>query len=272
MSGLPTFQTLTLAMHKDHVLIMTFNRPEVYNALSPLSYDEWLAALQYAARTDAVRVVVHTGAGPFFSSGQQLALPPAEEMGDLRGYFVRRCAVTGALVELLIDFPKLLMVAVNGPAFGFGVTTLALADLVYSVPHATFKTPFMELSLCVEACSTVTFPRALGNAKAKEMLFLGRTMTAKEFEQAGLIAEIFPADTLMAKVLEKAEQAAAYSPTAVQESLKLVKMVDREVLRKMNKLELELLVERCLSDDFTSAIAAFFSRQKKPSKKSKSKL
>ena len=50
-----------------------------------------------------------------------------------------------SLVDQLIDFPKLLIAAVNGPAYGFAVTHLALCDVVYTVPHATFTTPFMKL-------------------------------------------------------------------------------------------------------------------------------
>jgi hypothetical protein len=57
-----------------------------------------------------------------------------------------------------------------GPAIGFGVTTLALCDVVYSVPHATFKTPFMQLGFCAEGCSSLLFPRIMGPSRANEML------------------------------------------------------------------------------------------------------
>lgn len=57
-----------------------------------------------------------------------------------------------------------------GPAIGFGVTTLALCDIVYAVPEATFNTPFMKLAFCAEGCSSVLFPRIMGNSKANEML------------------------------------------------------------------------------------------------------
>lgn len=57
-----------------------------------------------------------------------------------------------------------------GPAIGFGVTTLALCDVVYSVPEATFNTPFMKLAFCAEGCSSILFPRIMGATKANEML------------------------------------------------------------------------------------------------------
>lgn len=57
-----------------------------------------------------------------------------------------------------------------GPAIGFGVTTLALCDVVYTVPEATFNTPFMKLAFCAEGCSSLLFPRIMGISKANEML------------------------------------------------------------------------------------------------------
>jgi enoyl-CoA hydratase/carnithine racemase len=57
-----------------------------------------------------------------------------------------------------------------GNAIGFGVTTLALCDIVYSVPGATFNTPFMKFAFCAEGCSSVLFPRIMGISKANEML------------------------------------------------------------------------------------------------------
>eukprot|EP00842_Homolaphlyctis_polyrhiza_P004592 jgi/Hompol1/5133/HPOL_004172-RA len=240
---LPEFSTLLVRRHKLNTLVITLNRPQVYNALSPQVYDEWLAAMHFAASDPHTHVVVITGAGPVYTAGQQLEPPPASEAANLRAYYERRVLVTKSLVDSFITHPKLIVVAVNGPALGIGVTTMVLADLIYAVPHATFKTPFMDLSLCVEGCSSVTFPRALGVGKASDMLFLGRTMTAQEWEQAGLVTEILPAEGFMDAVLSKAEQAAKYSPVSVQGSVKLIRDIDRKLLLETNEKELKLLVE-----------------------------
>jgi peroxisomal 3,2-trans-enoyl-CoA isomerase len=62
------------------------------------------------------------------------------------------------------------MFTIIGPAIGFGVTTLALCDVVYCVPEATFNTPFMKWAFCAEGCSSLLFPRIMGTSKANEML------------------------------------------------------------------------------------------------------
>lgn len=95
-----------------------------------------------------------TGIGSYYSSGQELELPSGEGPG-----LKERLQVTQDLTDALIDFPKPLIAAVNGPAVGYAVTTLALCDMVFCTPMATFTTPFMKLGFCAEACSSYLFPR-----------------------------------------------------------------------------------------------------------------
>ena len=80
----------------------------------------------------------------------------------------------------MIHSPKPLIAAVNGPAIGIGVTSLGLNDLIYSVPHATFHTPFMRWGLAAEGCSSYTFPLTLGHPKAAALLIAGEVFSAEE--------------------------------------------------------------------------------------------
>ena len=92
----------------------------------------------------------------------------------------------------LINAQKVIIAAVNGPGVGWGTTSIALCDLVYSVPDATFFTPFASLGICAEACSSLTFTRIMGRQKAASLLLAGDRLTPDELERAGLISKVLP--------------------------------------------------------------------------------
>ncbi|KAJ3333172.1 Enoyl-CoA delta isomerase 2, mitochondrial, partial [Kappamyces sp. JEL0680] len=264
----PVFEHLETRVVDDSIFVVAFNRPSKFNSLSPEMYDSWKASLEWARDQTGIRVVILTGYGRYFTAGQELAVPRLLDGETPEEYSIRRVQVTKELIDLLITFPKLLIFALNGPAVGFGVTCTALADLVYCVPQTTFQTPFMDLALCVEACSTVTFPRALGRARANDLLLMGKTFTAKEFLDAGLVNAILPEEHFLESVLGHARKAAAYAPDALRKSLGLIKLVDRDRLLQMNELEMKLLVERLGSEEFQQVVLAFMTAksQKRASK------
>ncbi|KAI9300749.1 ClpP/crotonase-like domain-containing protein, partial [Cunninghamella echinulata] len=230
---------------------------------------DWLAAIRWAAASDEVKVCILTGRGKYYTSGQELGLPTPEESADENFGEVlnRRVETTKNVVAEMIRFPKLLIGAANGHSLGFGTTTLALCDVVYTVPEATFATPFMKLGFCAEGCSSVLFPRIMGSSKANEMLLLGRRFSAKEMEECGFL-RILPAEDFHNHVLKLANQAADYSVQAMKVTKELVRGIDREVLLQANEREMECLVERMGSADSLESIMKFF-EQKKTAKKNK---
>ncbi|KAF9374659.1 Enoyl-CoA delta isomerase 2, mitochondrial, partial [Mortierella sp. AD011] len=146
--SIPTdLDTFDIKILEHGVAVIAFNRPKRYNALNPTVYDQWGRALEWAAKSDDVRVVVLTGNGKYFSSGQELTIPSSEDLennGGPEGVFKKRAVFTQKVVTELIYFPKLIIAAVQGPAIGFGVTSVAICDVVYATPEATFNTPFMQ--------------------------------------------------------------------------------------------------------------------------------
>jgi len=172
------------------------------------------------------------------------------------------------LVGLLIDFPKLLIAAVNGRAFGFGVTFLPHCDVVYSVPEATFQTPFMQWAFCAEGCSSYLFPKYLGQSITSEMLLMNKTYTAPELAKVGFISRLIPKDKLIQEALKEATRVSEYSFDAIIKSKELIRKDEREHLHKVNKTESDLLLLRILSEDSRQALFKFIvNRQNKnPSK------
>lgn len=149
-----------------------------------------------------------------------------------------------------------------GPAIGFGVTSLALCDIVYSAPEATFVTPFMKLGFCAEGCSSILFPKMMGTSKANEMLLMGRTFTAQELEQCGFISQILPSEGFHEKVIEIAEKATQYSSVAIAVTKKLMRDIDREKLLLVNEIEMKQLSICMESKESIDQILLFVSKRK----------
>jgi Delta3-Delta2-enoyl-CoA isomerase len=156
---------------------------------------------------------------------------------------------------------------------GIGVTTLGLNDLVYSVPHATFHTPFMRWGLAAEGCSSFTFPTLLGHQKAAALLIAGEKMTADELFIAGMVSKVIPADGFLDAVLEIADRMAGYSQTAIFTTRELLRRKLRNELHEANLREVQALRERNANNDALPNIIAFIEENKaKQEKKRKAKL
>ena len=169
-----------------------------------------------------------------------------------------------------INSSKILIAAVNGPAVGYGTSSIALFDLVYSVPDAVFFTPFAKLGLCAEACSSVTFTRALGRQKAASLLIAGDRMTAAELESAGLITKILPAEGFLEEVMKIARRVADQPPGALRANKNLMMEPMRQELLTANDHECAELRERSKTTEPREAMAAFEREQK--GRKSAAKL
>ncbi|KAI8984448.1 ClpP/crotonase-like domain-containing protein [Mycotypha africana] len=265
-TSVPLLKNFEINVSLTGVAELAFNKPQKYNALSPDMYKDWLTALQWAARCDAVKVAVLTGRGHYYTSGKELVLN--EQPEEKEKVMEQR--------KELIHFPKLLIAAYKsvGNAIGFGVTSMALCDVIYAVPEATFHTPFMKLGFCAEACSSYLFPKIMGRSKANEMLLMGRVFTADELSQCGFISCTLPSEGFRERVLAIAEDAAKFSAEAIAVTKKLIRDTDRDVLLKVNKEEMARLTERLASPDSQAAVAAFVdqARRKKESKRAKKKL
>ncbi|CAG2113310.1 unnamed protein product, partial [Medioppia subpectinata] len=176
-----------LTANKHGVLTITLNRPEGRNALTPKMYENFSKALRSAATNDTVTMAMITGTGKYFSTGNDLGNwlnPQPGTNSDM--------SEISELISSLIDFPKPLIGAVNGPAIGIGVTAIALMDTMVASDAAYFHTPFTSLGLTAEGCSSYTLPKIMGTSLASDMLLFGRKLTAAEALQSGLVARVIP--------------------------------------------------------------------------------
>ncbi|KAF7649557.1 hypothetical protein LDENG_00139510 [Lucifuga dentata] len=257
----PAYTSLVVTT-EDDITTIKMNRPNKKNAITTEMYTEIIAALDQAAKDSSV-ITVFTGAGDFYCSGNDLTnftkIPEAgvEQMAKDAGVLLRN------YVKAYIDFPKPLVAMVNGPAVGISVTVLGLFDLVYATEKATFHTPFSQLGQSAEGCSSYTFPKIMGNAKASEMLLFNKKLTAFQACELGLVTEVFPDSSFQAEVWSRLKAYAKLPPNSLALSKQLIRSTEKERLHAVNAAEVERLVERWTSDECFNAITNFFQAKSK---------
>jgi enoyl-CoA hydratase/carnithine racemase len=179
---------------ENRVRTLTLNRPEVLNAFNEALYDLTTDALLAAAQDAEVAVVVLTGAGRAFSAGADLVemqaniTHPRENAGQ-HAFF--------RMLEVLSEFPKPLICAVNGVGVGIGATILGYADLAFMSSEARLKCPFTNLGVAPEAASSYLLPRLVGRQNAAWILMSSEWISADDALAMGLVWKVCePADLL----------------------------------------------------------------------------
>lgn len=179
----------------DGITTLTMNTPKRLNGWTGEMMDAIKNALRHAALDDSTRVVILTGADPYYCAGVNLsATLRMEHPGKMHAKIVKH---NQALFDAFLDFPKPVLVAVNGPAIGASVTSATLCDGIIASEKATFSTPFAALGIPPEGCSSIHFTRLMGEANASRMLGKeGWKPTAQEALEAGLIQWVVPHEQL----------------------------------------------------------------------------
>jgi len=168
-TGLTAAETGPVLTHKrDGVTTLTMNRPARLNGWTLEMMDALRQALDAGAADAETRVVILTGTDPYYCAGVNLSstLRPAHPR-KMRALIIQH---NQALFDMFLDFPKPLLIAVNGPAIGASVTSATLCDGMIASEKATFSTPFAALGIPPEGCSSVQFERIMGAGNAARML------------------------------------------------------------------------------------------------------
>lgn len=197
------------------VAVITMNRPERKNAFTREQYDALGAALARVDADDELRVVVLTGAGAAFSSGQDLK-EMAEMASAVAGGDSSAGGSAGAggftvLLDALESFGKPLIAAVNGVAVGIGMTLLPYCDIVLVARSARMRVPFSELGVPPEAASSVLFADRVGWQRAAELLLTSRWIDADEAVSIGMALRVENDEALMGSAMTLAHEIASKS-------------------------------------------------------------
>lgn len=245
--------TIAIETPRSGVRLLTITRPERRNALDRATYRALGDALDDAATEDAVRVVVVTGAGGDFTSGNDLAdFRDTAETGEpsAGSIFLRRLA----------DFPKPVIAAVEGHAIGIGTTMLLHFDLAYAGAGATLRMPFVPLGLCPEGGSSLLLARCAGSKRARELLMFGEAFDAETAREAGLVNAVVAPGYALAHALDRAEALAALSPAALAATKQLMGAASTDEIRAALSREAEVFHALRRGPEAQAAFAAFFRR------------
>ena len=191
---------------------VTVNRPEAMNALSGAVLDGLEEATAELAADPTVRLIAYTGAGDkAFSAGADLK----ERRGMSAAQVRERIDLINRCFTAIAHVPKLTVAAMNGGAFGGGFELALACDVRVAVPTAQMGLTEVRLGIMPGAGGTQRLARALGAARAKEMILLGRRLTAQRALELGLVAEVVPPGGLGDAVARLASEIEGCAPVSV---------------------------------------------------------
>jgi enoyl-CoA hydratase len=251
-------EELVLVDRRGAVRLLTLNRPEKLNALSTPMLEQLEHALDEARAEDPCRVVILTGAGDrAFVAGADIG-EYAEQSPQAFEEYQRFCR---RLFTSLDDFPKPVIGAVNGYAFGGGFEVALCCDLLIASTSASFSLPEGRLGLVPGGGGTQRLTRAVGPYLAADVLLSARRLTAQEARATSLVSTVVEPDELIEMALEKARSIAEIAPLAVGGMLGLIRVALEAPLEEGLTAEHDALASLRRSADAEEGIRAFVEKR-----------
>lgn len=243
----------------DGVATITLNRPDVFNAFNDQQSYDLQDALKQVARDERVRVVVLTGAGKAFCSGQDLKAIAGASKRDLSESLEKRY---NPIIRAMRGLPKPILCRLNGVAAGAGCSLALACDLVVASSAASMIEVFVNVGLVLDSGSSFFLPRAVGSLKAFELSTLGSKVSAQEALQLGMVNRVVAPEELDAAVAELAARYASAPTKAIGLMKKMLNKSFSSTLDEM--LDYEAYCQKIAgnSADYREGVAAFNEKRK----------
>ena len=237
--------------------VITLNRPKQFNALNDTLMDELGAALKAFDGDDTIGCIVVTGGDKAFAAGADISMMQPFGFAD---------AYTQGLIsrnwETMRTIRKPVIAAVAGFALGGGCEVAMMCDIVITADNAKFGQPEIKLGIIPGAGGTQRLPRAVGKAKAMDLVLTARMMDAAEAERAGLVSRVVPAADLLAVALAAAETICSFSGPSVMMAKDAVNRAFEMPLSDGIAYERHLFHSLFATEDKTEGMAAFLAKRK----------
>lgn len=256
---------------EDGVAVLTLNRPERLNAWTGEVEQQYFGALSECAASEAVRVIVVTGAGRGFCAGA--------DMQSLQGI---EAAVSGAAgangssapegdtetareqipQTFTLSVPKPVIAAINGPCAGIGLVLALMCDVRFVAENAKLTTAFARRGLVAEHGISWILPRLIGPARALDLLLSGRVVLGREAVELGLCNRVTPPETVLEETLAYAHELATLcSPASMAQMKQQVYAALQEPLADALAEADRLMLASFAKPDFAEGVASFVERR-----------
>ncbi len=226
-----SYENIKVEQHGAVCLIELY-RPKALNALSKGLMDDLTAVLDVAEGDSATRVIVLRGSDKAFAAGADIK----EFQGKSYSDAYREGLIT-ANWERIDRCRKPVIAVVAGYALGGGCEVAMMCDFIIAADNAVFGQPEIKLGIVPGAGGTQRLTRAIGKAKAMELVLTGRNMKAEEAERSGLVARVVPVESLMEEAMKTAQRIAEHALPAVMMAKDLVKTAQQVGLDEGVKIE-----------------------------------
>jgi 2-(1,2-epoxy-1,2-dihydrophenyl)acetyl-CoA isomerase len=245
---------------REHVAYITLNRPAVANAVSLELAQELEEVARECEENHRVRSVLLTGAGRIFCGGGDKSFA-TQEPTYAPTYLKRVNLFLHSAIQSFARMGAPLVVAVNGPAAGYGMSLACAGDIVIASESARFTMDYSRVGLTPGASSTYYLPRIIGLRRTMELVLTNRTLTAREAEAIGLVTRVVPDVQLIAQAESMADEL-AHGPTRAYGGVKrLLYGAATNPLYEQMELENESIADMARSADAQEGIAAFLARR-----------
>lgn len=209
------YNTITFE-HENRVALVTLNRPDSLNALNAETMAEIAALFAEIDRNPDIAVTVLTGEGRAFAAGADIKEMQPQGFSDMymEDYF--------AGWDRFAASRKPVIAAVNGFALGGGCELALMCDLIIASDKAKFGQPEIKLGVTPGMGGSIRLTKAVGKAKAMDMVLTGRMIDGTEADRIGLVSRVVPHDTLMEEAMKAAKEIASYSLPSLMAAKEMV--------------------------------------------------
>ncbi len=243
----------------DGVATLSLNRPEVYNALNDEITYELQDVWKQIAKDDLVRVVVLTGEGKAFCSGQDLKAGAAQEKRSFMDSLHKRY---NPIIRAMRNLPKPIICRLNGVAAGAGCSMALACDMIVAAEEAILIEVFINIGLVPDSGSSYFLPQLIGKAKAFELCTMGSRVKAKEALELGLVNRVVSADQLNAVVKEYTDYFAKAPTKSIGIIKKMLNKAATSSLEEMLEYEAYSQETAGATDDYKEGVNAFLEKRK----------